>query len=90
MPSPGSVVLQNPLPGQRRTLAQNSIEMPGTWSFDSGFGGTRFKLDETRGLTIRMDASNIFNHPQPGNPNLDINSSLPFGNIATKTGNRCA
>jgi hypothetical protein len=35
-----------------------------------------------------MDALNIFNHPQPANPNLNINGDVPFGNIETKTGNR--
>ena len=38
-------------------------------------------------LTLRIDASNILNHPTPGNPNLDINSGT-FGEIQTKTGNR--
>jgi hypothetical protein len=76
----GNVVLQNPLPGARGTLGQNAIEMPGTWSFDSGFG-KRFRINETKGLTVRMDATNIFNHPQPANPNLDINSNVPFGNM---------
>jgi len=31
---------------------------------------------------------NIFNHPYAANPTLDINGDLPFGDIATKTGNR--
>jgi hypothetical protein len=35
-----------------------------------------------------MDATNIFNHPQPANPTLDINSSTAFGNIASKAGVR--
>jgi hypothetical protein len=38
-------------------------------------------------LTFRLDANNIFNHPTPGNPNLDINSGA-FGEISTKTGSR--
>ena len=83
----GNIVLQNPLPGTRGSLGQNSIEMPGTWTFDSGIG-KGIKLPEARVLTLRIDATNIFNHPQPSNPSFDINSPLPFGNIATKTGNR--
>jgi len=34
-----------------------------------------------------VDASNLFNHPTPGNPNLNINSGT-FGEINTKTGFR--
>ena len=34
-----------------------------------------------------MDATNVFNHPSPGNPNLNINSGT-FGEINSKTGNR--
>jgi hypothetical protein len=85
--SSNNIVLQNPLPGKRGTLGQNSIEMPGMWTFDAGFG-KRFRIDETKGFSLRVDATNIFNHPQPANPNLDINATVPFGNIATKTGNR--
>jgi hypothetical protein len=83
----GNIVLRNPLPGTRGNLGRNVIEQPGTWTFDGSFG-KRFRIDETKALTFRMDATNIFNHPQPANPNLDINSATPFGNIATKNGVR--
>jgi hypothetical protein len=80
----GNVVLQNPLPGTRGNLGQNVIEQPGTWTFDASFG-KRFRVTESKAFTFRMDAQNVFNHPQPANPTLDINSATPFGNIATKT-----
>jgi hypothetical protein len=83
----GNVVLQNPKPGTRGNLGRNVIEQPGTWTFDGSFG-KRFKIAESKAFQIRMDATNIFNHPQPANPTLDINSSTPFGNITTKTGVR--
>jgi hypothetical protein len=79
----GNIVLQNPKPGQRGNLGQNVIEQPGTWTFDAGFG-KRFKIRESKAFTVRMDAQNVFNHPQPANPTLDINSATPFGNISTK------
>ena len=47
-----------------------------------------FKLREKLNLRFRADATNILNHPTPANPDLNINSSVTFGNIATKTGNR--
>jgi len=85
--SSGNIVLQNPLPGTRGNLGQNVIELPGVWTFDAGIR-KGFSVGESKRLHIRMDATNIFNHPQPANPTLDINSSTAFGNIATKTGNR--
>jgi hypothetical protein len=62
----GNVVLQNPQPGVRGNLGQNVIENPGTWTFDGSFG-KRFKISEAKTVELRMDATNIFNHPQPAN-----------------------
>ena len=36
---------------------------------------------------VRVDAINVLNHSNWGNPNLDINSTN-FGRITSKTGNR--
>jgi Carboxypeptidase regulatory-like domain len=83
----GNIVLQNPLPGTRGNLGQNIIETPGTWTLDMSMG-KGIKLTETKKLSLRMDATNILNHPQVSNPDLNINGSVPFGNIATKTGQR--
>jgi hypothetical protein len=35
-----------------------------------------------------MDATNIFNHPVPDNPNLTLNNSDPFGHIQEKSNAR--
>jgi hypothetical protein len=83
----GKIVLQNPLPGTRGSLGQNVIELPGLWTLDTSIGKS-FKISESTKLNFRMDATNILNHPQPANPDLNINGSNPFGNIATKTGQR--
>jgi len=85
--SSGRPVLQNPLPGTRGTLGQNIIELPGTWTVDMALS-KGFAITESKRLRLRMDALNIFNHPQPSNPNLNINGDVPFGNIDTKSGNR--
>jgi len=47
--------------------------------------GKSFKITENERLQVRMDATNVLNHPQP---DLNINSSVPFGNFSTKTGQR--
>jgi hypothetical protein len=86
--SSGRVVLQNAQPGTRGTLGRNIIEMPGTWSMD-GAVSKRFQVTESKSVQLRVDALNVFNHPQPTNPSLTLaTAGTPFGNIASKTGTR--
>jgi len=44
-------------------------------------------MRDATALLRRIDAANLFNHPNLGNPSLDINSGT-FGQITTKTGFR--
>jgi len=92
--SSGTVVLQNPQPGTRGNLGQNVIESPGQWALNTSMSKA-FKLKESLRMRFRLDATNLLNHPTPAIPNLSINSTTPttgtsgpFGNIASKTGNR--
>jgi hypothetical protein len=82
----GRIVLQNAAPGQLGTLGMRTIEGPGRWDFDANIQKS-FRIAESKNLTFRMDATNVFNHPTPENPNLNINSGV-FGEISGKTGNR--
>jgi hypothetical protein len=59
----GNIILQNALPGTRGTFGMNRIYGPGSWNLDMSMGKT-VKLTESKGLSIRIDATNIFNHPQ--------------------------
>jgi len=87
------LVLQHPQPGQRGTLGTNSVIGMGTWRLDANLGKT-FQISESKSFTVRFDAQNVLNHPQPGNPVLNINAQdalgnpTPFGQITTKTGGR--
>jgi hypothetical protein len=83
----GNILLQHALPGKRGTLGQNTLENPGSWRFDANLGKT-FRITESKSLQVRFDATNVLNHPQPGNPTLDINSGTEFGRITTKSGTR--
>jgi hypothetical protein len=88
--STGPIVLQNPKPGTRGDLGQKTIELPGTWSLDANLAKT-FQISESgwiKSLQFRVDATNVLNHPSPGLPDLNINSSSPFGSITTKDGAR--
>ncbi len=78
----GQILLQNPLPGKRGTLGQRVVEGPGQWRADASMAKA-FKITESKSLQIRLDAKNVFNHPEPStvttgaSPNLimDINSA---------------
>ena len=80
------IVLQNPLPGRQGTLGQNTMEGLGSIRFDGNLGKT-FRISESKSLQIRVDATNVLNHPTPALPTFSINSDN-FGLSTTKTGGR--
>jgi hypothetical protein len=79
----GQILLQNPQPGRRGTLGQNTLELPGAWAFDAALSKS-VQFAESKRLQFRFDATNVFNHPLLGTPNLSLNSVTPFGNIQMK------
>jgi hypothetical protein len=82
----GNIVLRNARPGDLGSLGLRTIEGPGRWDFDANIQKS-IRVHESKTVTFRIDAQNIFNHPTPGNPNLNINTGT-FGQITTKTGSR--
>jgi len=82
--SSGSIVLQNPQQGTRGNVGRQTIENPGTWDFDANIRKS-FRIGESKSLQIRIDATNILNHPLPSNPSLNLNATNAFGYIADKT-----
>jgi hypothetical protein len=70
----GQILLRNPLPGRRGTLGQRAVQVPGRWRFDANMR-KQIRLSESKTMEFRIDASNVFNHPEPANPTLDINSN---------------
>jgi hypothetical protein len=95
--SSGQVVLQHPLPGNRGTLGQNRFENLGSWSADMAIQ-KRVRISESKSMTVRLDATNIFNHPTPGQgglfapavgaSDLSLQGGNPFGAVTNKSGNR--
>jgi hypothetical protein len=75
----GQILLQNAPPGRRGTLGMNSLQGPGRWRFDANLAKS-FRVSETKALQFRLDATNVFNHPEPDTPVLDINNA-DFGLI---------
>ena len=79
-------VLQHSLPGTQGTQGARMLRLPGRWFFDANISKT-FRLSETKSLQFRVDANNILNHPNPGEPNFNVNSA-DFGRItANKVSN---
>jgi hypothetical protein len=79
--SSGNIVMQNPEPGRAGNMALNlsQIEGPSRMGFDMAMS-KRVRINETTSFTLRVDAVNILNTPQWGNPTTDINSAN-FGRI---------
>jgi len=55
------------------------LRLPGRWFFDAAISKT-FKLSESKTLQIRIDANNILNHPNPGEPNFNVGTA-DFGRV---------
>jgi len=70
----GQILLRNPLPGQRGTLGQRAVQAPGRWRFDANLK-KQIIITESKSIEFRMDLSNVFNHPEPANPELSINNN---------------
>jgi hypothetical protein len=83
----GNILLQNPKPGRRGTLGQRTMELPGAWAFDAALAKS-IRITESKSVQLRMDATNVLNHPLVGAPNLNLNSTTPFGNVQSKGNQR--
>jgi hypothetical protein len=75
-------VLVNPKPGEIGTLGSRTIDSFGTFFLDGNIQKT-FRITERNRLSLRVDATNILNHPQLNSPNFIVGAT-PFGQIAGK------
>jgi hypothetical protein len=57
------------------------VRGPGLFQIDTALS-KRINLTERTNLMLRMEAFNVFNHPQLGNPNVNFSSPL-FGQITS-------
>ncbi len=81
------LVLTNPRPGEYGILSPGVIEGPGSYTVNANMGKT-FQLTESKQLTIRVDATNILNHPAPNPVSIDASGAFgaDFGEINGKGG----
>jgi len=82
----GDVVLVNPQPGEVGTLGYSTVRGPGSLNLDMNLI-KRFRIHETKEFELRVDAINVLNRPNFGNPTTNINSTN-FGRITTAGGAR--
>ena len=95
--SNGQVVLQAPLPGKRGNFGQNRFENVGSWTADMAVQ-KKIAISESKSVTVRLDATNVFNHPTPGTAglfsanvggsDLNLQGANPFGAVTSKSGSR--
>jgi hypothetical protein len=83
----GKIVLVNPQPGDIGTLGLTTLKGPRSLSFDANLI-KRFRIHETKEFELRLDAINVLNHPNFGNPSTNINGVNTFGRITTAGGSR--
>ncbi len=82
--SGGNLVFRTPLPGEFGNF-RDQIFAPGRWDLDMALS-KRIQVTEGISMEVRVDATNVFNHPHPQNPNLSIQSGDDFGVIDGKNG----
>ncbi len=76
-----------PTGGTYGNCPANSLVGPGAWSVNMGVHKS-FNLTEKATLKVEGNFMNLFNHPNPANPNTDLSSS-GFGQItSTQNGNQ--
>jgi hypothetical protein len=66
--------------GQFGTAGHNIMTGPGYWNVDLGVSKNVY-LDDRKFFTLRVEAFNVFNHPNWGAPNSDISDPGSFGRI---------
>ncbi len=84
--SSGNVVLVNPSPGQLGNVSPSYLEGPGAFRFDVNLL-KKIRFSEQKDVEFRVDAVNILNTPQFGNPETNIDST-DFGRITSASGSR--
>jgi hypothetical protein len=59
------------------------MELPGVWAYDGALSKT-IRINESKNMQFRVDATDVLNHPTPASPSLALNGTVPFGSIQTK------
>ncbi len=60
----GKALFQNPMPGTRGNFASGQFTTPMTWNTDMALTKA-IRISEGKSFQLRIDATNVFNHPFP-------------------------
>jgi len=77
----------NPQPGEVGTLGYSTVKGPSSLNLEMNMI-KRFQITEGKEFELRVDAINVLNHANFGNPSTAINSTNNFGRITTAGGAR--
>jgi hypothetical protein len=77
-------VLQNSKPGTQGNFPHSKLQLPRRQTLDANISKS-FRLSESKSLQVRVDATNVLNHPNWNEPTLNIQSSN-FGRATGKGG----
>ena len=69
-----------PKAGTWGNLGRNALRAPSLFQIDTAFSKTT-RLTEHMGLELGLEVFNLMNHPQLGNPGVNISSTSSFGKI---------
>ena len=82
--SQGEYLLTYPMPGEVGNSGNGTVKLFGQWSLDMN-ASKSFRINESKTVQIRIDATNVLNHPIPNQPSL---SALNLGGINGKGNQR--
>lgn len=77
-------VLQNSKPGTQGNFGDSQLQLPRRQTLDANVSKT-FQVSESKSLQIRIDATNVLNHPNWNEPSLSIQNAN-FGRTTGKGG----
>src|SRR4030095_15424356 len=82
--TPGEVLLKYAKPGEVGTLGFGNFKTFGNWTLDMSASKT-FNISDSKSVQIRIDSTNVLNHPTPTAPSFSANT---FGVSNNKDGER--
>ena len=82
--TPGEVLLKYTKPGEVGNLGFGNFKYFGQWTLDMSASKT-FRINDSRNFQLRVDATNVLNHPISGIPSFAAGT---FGVTSSKTGER--
>jgi hypothetical protein len=85
--TPGEVMLKYPQPGQFGNLGFNNLKYFGLWTLDMS-GSKTFRAGESRSFQIRVDATNVLNHPIPALPSFASGTFGVINSVVPKSSER--